>query len=146
MKPPKTTILFAIYELLGIKRCALATFPEYELATRRRLQTMFDTFQKSKMAAGKPSVSVQKLFSFPVSTSSFVGDKYVSDVGQCGRCQTRVGHGRKCGDSRWNRFAICFRSKVISTSGFVADKCVSYVGRYRTMWAVSNSGQAWSKI
>jgi len=28
------------------------------------------------------------------------------------------GHGRKCGGSHWNRFAICFRSKVISTSGF----------------------------
>jgi len=39
------------------------------------------------------------------------------------QCHIRVGHGRKCGGSRWNRFAICFRSKVIplpvSTSGFV---------------------------
>ena len=31
-----------------------------------------------------------------------------------------VGHGRKYGGSRRNRFAICFRSKVISTSGLMA--------------------------
>ncbi len=41
-----------------------------------------------------------------------------ADVEQCRQCHLRVGHGRKCGGSRWNRFAICFRSKVISTSGF----------------------------
>ena len=41
-----------------------------------------------------------------------------ADVGQCRHCHIRVGHGRKCGGSRWNRFEICFRSKVISTSGF----------------------------
>ena len=41
-----------------------------------------------------------------------------ADVGQCRQCHIRVGHSRKCGGSRWNRFAICFRSKVISTSGF----------------------------
>ncbi len=32
-----------------------------------------------------------------------------------------VEDGRKCGGNRWNRFAACFRSKVVSTSGFVAD-------------------------
>ena len=47
-------------------------------------------------------------FEFPMS----------ADVGQCRQCHIRVGHGRKCGGSRWNRFEICFRSKVISTSGF----------------------------
>ena len=41
-----------------------------------------------------------------------------ADVGQCQQCHIRVGHGRKCGGSLWNRFEICFRSKVISTSGF----------------------------
>ena len=53
---PQTTIFAAISKPLGIKGCALATFPEYELATRWRLQTIFDTFQKSNMAAGKPEI------------------------------------------------------------------------------------------
>ncbi len=48
---------------------------------------------------------------FPMST----------DFGRCRECHFWIGHGRKCGGSRWNSFAICFRSKVISTSGFVAD-------------------------
>ncbi len=39
-------------------------------------------------------------------------------VGQFRQCYIRVEHGRKCGGSRWNRFAMCFRSKVISTSAF----------------------------
>ena len=41
-----------------------------------------------------------------------------ADAGQCGQCNIRVGDGRKYGGSRWNRFAICFRSKGLSTSGF----------------------------
>ncbi len=56
VKPPQTTILAAISEPLGIKGCALATFPEYELATRSCLQTIFGTFHKSNMAAGKPEI------------------------------------------------------------------------------------------
>jgi hypothetical protein len=51
-----TTISAAISKPLRICGCALATFPEYELATRWCLQTIFDTFQKSKMAAGKPEI------------------------------------------------------------------------------------------
>jgi hypothetical protein len=47
-------------------------------------------------------------FQFPIS----------ADVGQCRQCHIPVGHGRKCGGSRWNRVAICLCSKVISTSGF----------------------------
>ena len=53
---PQTTLFAAISEPLGIKGCGLATFPEYELATRWCLQTIFGTFQKSNMAAGKPEI------------------------------------------------------------------------------------------
>ncbi len=42
----------------------------------------------------------------------------LADVGSSLQCNSYVGHGRKCGCSRWNRFAISFCSKVISTSGF----------------------------
>jgi len=46
-----------------------------------------------------------------------------ADAGNVGSDISQVGHGRKCGGSRWNRFAICFRSKAIqlpvSTSCFV---------------------------
>ncbi len=41
------------------------------------------------------------------------------NVRQCRQCLVGVGHGRKCGGSRWNRFATCFRSNVISTSGLI---------------------------
>ena len=51
---PQTTIFAAISEPLGISGRAFATFPEYELATGWRFQTIFDTFQESNMAAGKP--------------------------------------------------------------------------------------------
>ena len=40
-----------------------------------------------------------------------------ADVGQCRQCHIRVGRGRKCGGSRWNRVEIYFSSKVIATSG-----------------------------
>ncbi len=63
-----------------------------------------------------PSVSVQKLFALPVSRPKFELSMSAG-VGQCRQCHIRVGHGRKCWGSRWNRLAICFRSKAISTSG-----------------------------
>ncbi len=66
-----------------------------------------------------PSVSVKMLFPLPVVWPTFEFPMAV-DVGQCRQCHILVEHGRKCGGSRWNRFAICFRSKVISTSGFAA--------------------------
>ena len=53
---PQATMLAAISEPLGINGCALATFPEYELATRWHLQIIFDTFHKSNMAAVKPEI------------------------------------------------------------------------------------------
>ncbi len=56
-------------------------------------------------------------FPFPVSWPTFEF-QMSADVGQCRQCHILVGHLRKFGGSRWNRFAICFRSKVISTSGF----------------------------
>jgi len=40
--------------------------------------------------------------------------RWLPDVRQCQRCHIRVGHYRKCGGSRCNRFAICFLTKVIS--------------------------------
>ncbi len=43
----------AISEPLGISGCSFVTFPEYELATGWRFQTLFETFQESNMAAGK---------------------------------------------------------------------------------------------
>ena len=70
------------------------------------------------------SVSVQKLFPLPVSTSGFVADISIADVCRC-RAMSAMSYSRRA-DSKmwgnlWNRFTICFRSKVISTSGFVAD-------------------------
>ena len=56
MKPNHTTIFAAISEPLGINGCALATFPEYVLVTERCLHAIFDTFQKSNMAVGKPEI------------------------------------------------------------------------------------------
>ncbi len=53
---PQTTIFAAISEPLGISIRAFVTFPEYELATGRRLQTIFDNYQESNMAAGKPEM------------------------------------------------------------------------------------------
>ena len=64
-----------------------------------------------------PSVSVQMLFPLPVSWPTYEFP-ISADVGQCRQCHIRIRHGRKCCGSRWNHFAICFRSKVISTSGF----------------------------
>jgi len=90
-----------------------------------------------------PSISVQKFFPLPVSWSTFALPTS-ADVGQCRQCHIRVGHGRKCGGSHRNCFAIFFRSKVISTSGFhfrFRDRHFSY--RCRPMSdnsAVSYSG------
>ncbi len=53
---PQTTFFAAIPEPLGIDGCALANFPKYKLATRRRYQTISDAFLKSNMAAGKPEM------------------------------------------------------------------------------------------
>ncbi len=41
-----------------------------------------------------------------------------TNVGPCRQRRICVGHGRKYGGNRWNRFASSFHSKVISTSGF----------------------------
>ena len=46
----------AISEPLGTSGRAFGTFPEYELATGWRFQTVFDTFQESNMATGKPEM------------------------------------------------------------------------------------------
>ena len=46
----------AISEPLEIKGYALETFPENDLATRWRFQTIFDTYQKFNMAARKPEM------------------------------------------------------------------------------------------
>jgi hypothetical protein len=54
--PPQTTLFAAISKPLGISGFALVTFPEYELATRYRFQTLFVSFRKSNMSAGKPEV------------------------------------------------------------------------------------------
>ncbi len=58
-----------------------------------------------------PSVSVQTLFPLPVSWPTFEFPMS-ADVGQCRPCHIRIGHVRKCGGSRWNCFATCFRSVV----------------------------------
>ena len=55
-KFPPPTISAAISEPLGISGRVFMTFPEYELATGWRFQTVFDAFQKSNMAAGKPEM------------------------------------------------------------------------------------------
>ena len=47
-----TSICASISEQLGISGRAFVTFPEYELATGWRFQTIFDTYQESNMAAG----------------------------------------------------------------------------------------------
>ncbi len=58
-------------------------------------------------------------FRFPLPVSWPTFELTMSaDVGQCRQCHFWVGHGQKYGGSRWNRFAMCFRSKVISASGF----------------------------
>ena len=54
IKLPPDHYFAAISASLGISGRAFATFPEYELATGWRFQTIFDTFQESNMAAGKP--------------------------------------------------------------------------------------------
>ena len=73
------------------------------------------------VAITSPSVSVQNLFHFrfplPVSWPTLMFPMSVN-VGLCRQCHILVRRGRKYRGSRWNRFAICFRSKVISTSGF----------------------------
>jgi hypothetical protein len=51
-----TTIFAAISKPLGISAHAFVTFPEYELATECCFQTIFDTYQESNMAAGKPEM------------------------------------------------------------------------------------------
>ena len=48
-----TSICASISEQLGISGRAFVTFPEYELATGWRFQTIFDTFQESNTAAEK---------------------------------------------------------------------------------------------
>jgi len=78
--------------------------------------------RKCGVAVGiaSPSVSVQKLFPLPVSTSGFVADTCVSDVGQR-RAVSAVSFlsraWSKMWGSRWNRFAMCFVQSY-STSGF----------------------------
>ncbi len=63
---------------------------------------------ETQMSATKPGLIMSSDCWFPMSAY----------VRQCRQCYIRVEHGRKCGCSRWNRFAMCSRSKVISTSGF----------------------------
>ena len=87
-------------------------------------------------------------FRFPLPVSRPIFEFPMSaDVGQCRHCHIRVGHTRKYGGSRWNRFEICFRSKVISTSGLhfrFRGRHLSF--RCRAMSAASYSGRAWSKM
>ncbi len=76
---------------------------------------------------GYPLESLRHLFPFksyfhfrfplPVSWPTFELPMS-ANVGQCRRCHIRVGHGRKCGGSRWNRFAISSHSKVSRLFGF----------------------------
>ena len=54
--PPQITIFAAMSEPLGISGRAFATFPECELATEWRFQTIFPTYEESNMATGKPEV------------------------------------------------------------------------------------------
>ena len=49
----QTAIFAAISEPLGISGRAFTTFPQYELATGWRFQTIFDTCQESNMTPGK---------------------------------------------------------------------------------------------
>ncbi len=67
-----------------------------------------DRHRELKTSATKPVLIMSSDYWFPMSA-------YVRQFRQC---YIRAEHGRKCGDNRWNRFAMCFRSKVISTSGF----------------------------
>jgi len=50
----QTTICAAISETAWISGRAFVAFPEYELATGWRFQTIFDSFQESNMAARTP--------------------------------------------------------------------------------------------
>ena len=88
-----------------------------------------------------PSVSVQKLFPLPVSCPTFQFP-ISPDVGQWWQCHMLVGHGRKCGGSRYNHITISFRSKVISTSGLMAailsSGCLSMSGNVGS--AISKTG------
>ncbi len=77
-----------------------------------------------------PSIFVQKLFPLPVSTSGFVVDISVSDVARCWTMLAVSYAGRawsKMQVSRWDRFAIYFRSRDISTSGLLSG-CRSMSG------------------
>jgi len=48
------------------------------------------------------------------SLSSSITSINVGQVRQCPLCQVKVGCGRKCGDSLWNRVAINYCYKLIS--------------------------------
>ncbi len=63
-------------------------------------------------------------------------------VGQFRQCYIRVEHGRNSGGSRWNRFAMCIRSKVISTSAFH----FRFRGRHIRLRCWSRSGRVGSVI
>ncbi len=98
-----------------------------------------------------PAVSVQKLFPLPVSTSGFVVDIYVTDVGRCRTMSSVIfvsGMVENVGvvvgvvstsDSVQKLFPL-----PVSTSGFVAGTCVSDVGQRRVVSAVSFLSRAWS--
>ncbi len=93
-----------------------------------------------------PSVSVQKLFPLPVSTSGFVADISVSDVARCWTMLAVSHAGRawsKMRGSPWYRFAIYFRSRDISTSGLMAAILLSGC---RSMSTVHCLSPAWSKM
>jgi hypothetical protein len=53
---PQADIFNATAESLGVKRCALMTFPEYAGATRRQLYGVFNCFRLSNMAAAKREI------------------------------------------------------------------------------------------
>jgi len=54
--PPQTTVSAAIPTPLGISETCFVTFPEYDLATGWRFQTIPETYQKSNMRPEKPEM------------------------------------------------------------------------------------------
>jgi hypothetical protein len=68
--PHRRLFFAAIFDPLAISGRALATFPEYELTTRWRFQTVFVAFQKSNMASGKPDALKSAFCSFASSTTT----------------------------------------------------------------------------
>ena len=100
------------------------------------------------------SVSVHKLFPLPVSTSGFVADICVSDVGRCRTMSAVSFLSRAWSQNVGVAVGIALKSVSVqklfplsvSTSGFVADISISDVCRCRTMSAMSYSGRADSKM